>query len=307
MKKTLLATLIGATVSVSAFAEPTLYGKANVSFQSASEGDADTTQLVSNASRIGVKGNTELENGLTAFYQAEYQTDFDDGDTFSQRNIFVGLKGSFGSVQAGNFDTPLKSAQNKVDLFNDLEGDIKAIVTENDNRVDNIVAYTTPEFSGLTATFAVVASEADGVDDGKSISFNYTRDAIYAAIAIDQDVEDVGVDVTRGVFQYQLGDLQLGALVEQVDADGLDDAFTATFFSAKYKMDKIALKAQIGMGEFYIDATDAIVEDDTSTLSLGADYKLAKNVKTFVYYTANESDDEGIDDTYLGAGIEVKF
>lgn len=306
MKKQILATLIGTTLSVSAFAEPTLYGKANVSVQNASEGDDSAIEVVSNASRIGIKGESELDNGLTAIYQAEYQTGFDGEETFSQRNIFIGVKGDFGTVKAGQFDTPLKTAQNKVDLFNDLEGDIKAIVTVNDNRPDNIVSYQSPEVSGLSGTIALIPSETDGVDDGKSLSLNYTRDEIYAALAVDQDVEAEGIDVVRGVFQYQLGDIQLGALIEQVDVDGLDDAFLATFFSVKYSIDKLALKAQIGMGEFYADDETA-VEDDTSTFSIGADYKLAKNAKAFVYITQNESDNEAIDNQYVGAGVELKF
>ena len=54
-----------------------------------------------------------------------------------------GIKGSFGTVWAGKHDTPTKLAQGKIDLFNDLEGDIKNTF-EGENRVSNIVAYSSP-------------------------------------------------------------------------------------------------------------------------------------------------------------------
>ena len=38
------------------------YGKANLSLQSNDEGDGSETELVSNASRIGVKGGTKLND-----------------------------------------------------------------------------------------------------------------------------------------------------------------------------------------------------------------------------------------------------
>ncbi len=302
MKKQLLSTLITAAVCVPAFAEPTLYGKANVSYQLADEGSDTTTELKSNASRIGVKGGLDIEGtGLQAIYNAEFEVQFDDGEkdgeTFSQRNIFVGLKGAFGTVKAGKFDTPLKVAQKKVDLFNDLEGDIKNIITINDNRPDNIVSYESPELAGFQGKFALVSSESETVDDGVSASGSYTIDRLYLALALDSNVEAEGVDVVRFVAQYSIADLQLGALYENADADGVDDA-DAIFFSAKYDIGDFSIKGQLGQSD--------IVEEDGETLSLGVDYRIAKPLKVFAYYTMSESD-AGTDADYLGAGVELKF
>lgn len=305
MKKSLLSTLICASLSVSAFAEPTFYGKANVSAQRANEGDASTTELVSNASRVGFKGGLVLEDGLEAIYQAEYEIFVDDAETFTQRNIFVGLKGGFGTVKAGKFDSPLKEAQNKVDLFNDLEGDIKAIVTVNDNRPDNIVSYQSPLLGAFTAKVALIASEADDEDDGFSGSLAFEQDGIYAAVAVDQNVEAEDVDVVRLVGQYNFTDFQIGALYEQVDADGFDKS-DAVFASFQYTLDKIVLKAQLGRSEFVV-VGGIPVFDDADTLSFGLDYKLAKNVKVFGYFTQNQTDNDAIDNDYLGAGVELVF
>ncbi len=307
MKKQLITTLMFAGITLPAFAEPTLYGKANVSFQSANEENAgdeeySATELKSNASRVGVKGTYDVEGGLQAIYQAEFEVQFDDGEkdgeTFSQRNIFVGLKGGFGTVKAGKYDTPLKVAQKKIDLFNDLEGDIKNVITESDNRESNTVSYHSPSFSGFQGNVAVISSEEDGVSDGVSASVTFEQNGVYVAAALDQNVEDEDVDVFRLVAQYKVADFQFGALYESMDPDAADDT-DGIFGSVKYTIDKLALKAQYGRSDIH--------EEGGDSLSIGADYKIAKPLKVFAYYTQFGADDDAIDRDYLGAGVELKF
>ena len=137
MRKALLPVAIAAVLPLSALADATIYGKANVSFQSTDEGGDSITEVVSNASRIGFKGSESLSDGLKAIYKFEFEVQVDDGEkddkTFTQRNIYVGLQSdSKGTVIIGKFDTPLKVAQKKVDLFSDLEGDIKSILSKNE-------------------------------------------------------------------------------------------------------------------------------------------------------------------------------
>jgi predicted porin len=284
-----------------ALSEPLLYGKANVSAQLADEGDGSKLELKSNASRLGVKGSEKLEEtGLEVIYQMEFEVQVDDGDeTFKQRNIFIGLKGGFGTVKAGKFDSPLKVAQNKVDLFNDLEGDIKNMITVNDNRPSNIVSYTTPKANGFSASAAIIASEDEDVDNGASVAVQYTLNDLYLAAAFDSGVEGEEEEALRFVAQYSVGDFTLGGLIESHDDNG--ESTDGWMLSAKYKIDDWALKAQFGQSD--------IKEEDADTLSLGADYKLSKTFKTFFYYTKNQFVEEGadVDGDYLGAGVELKF
>ncbi len=306
MKKQLITTLIFAGAALPAFAEPTLYGKANVSFHNADEGDASATEVVSNASRIGVKGTYDVEGGLQAIYQAEFEVQFDDGDkdgeTFTQRNIFVGLKGGFGTVKVGKFDTPLKVAQKKIDLFNDLKGDIKNVITESDARADDIIAYQSPSFSGFKGNVALISSETDGVSNGVSASVSFEQNDVYVAAALDQNLNSDGIqedlDVFRLVAQYKIADFQLGALYESSDPATGDDV-DGFFGSVKYTMDKLALKAQYGSSD--------IKEEGGDTLSIGADYKISKPLKVFAYYTQHGADNDAIDEDYLGVGVELKF
>jgi predicted porin len=311
MKKTTLSLAIAALLPAFANAEkvevemPEFYGKVNVSFQSTNEGDESITEVVSNASRLGVKGKIELNHGLQGIYQAEYQTAVDDGDnsgsTFSQRNIFAGIKGSFGQVKIGMFDTPLKKAQKKVDLFNDYDGDIKSVISASDKRTKNTTQYNTPKMAGLVATVANISSEVDGGKDGLSSSLTFSKDKFYAAAAYDSDVRAEDVNVIRLVAQYSIADITLGALWESEDGDASseNDGWIA---SAAYKATSdITLKAQYGQSD--------IVKDEAKTYSLGADYKLAKNAKVFAFVTNEDYDDSGVNVTndYYAVGTEFKF
>ncbi|WP_308874232.1 porin [Thiothrix subterranea] len=106
-----------------AMADTTLYGKlhATVGNVETTTGatEASETVVESHSSRLGVKGSTELDNGLSATYGLEYGIDL-DGDnekgtngqsrSLNARNTFVGLKGGFGEVRVGRHDTPAKLA-----------------------------------------------------------------------------------------------------------------------------------------------------------------------------------------------------
>lgn len=308
MKKTALSLAIAAVLPAFANAEkvevelPEFYGKVNVSIQNTQEGDSSISEVVSNASRLGVKGKIDLKHGIQAVYQAEYEMYIDDGDnsgkTFKQRNTFGGFKGDFGQLIIGNFDSPMKKAQKKIDLFNDLEGDIKSAITDSDNRTKNTVQYNTPKVAGFVATVAHIASENEAVNDGTSSSLTFSNDGLYAAVAYDTDV-NLDTDVLRLVAQYSIAGLTLGGLWEQDNRAGDSNDNEGWVYSAAYKIDSdITLKAQYGESD--------IVKDDAKTYSLGADYKLAKAVKVYAFVTDEEFGDNSSNE-YYGVGTELKF
>ena len=67
-------------------------------------------------------------------------------------------------------------AQQKIDLFNDTQFDIKTIFNA-ENRIGGVVQYATPGMNGFKATVALIPGEEtgteDGLADGVSASFNY--------------------------------------------------------------------------------------------------------------------------------------
>ncbi|OUS33488.1 hypothetical protein A9R00_13030 [Oleispira antarctica] len=320
MKKTALSLAIAAILPSITFAEvanndkvsidigePKFYAKINVSIQNNQEGGDSTSDVVSNASRLGANGKIPLDHGLTGIYQLEYETQVDDGEkgdndqTFTQRNIFVGLEGAFGYLVAGHFDTPLKRAQKKVDLFGDLEGDIKNAITENDKRESNQALYKTPTYAGLALTIAHIASETEEVNDGTSGSITYDRNSFYAAVAYDTDVAADGTDVIRVVSQYSIAGLTLGGLWETQAVSGVDKDKEGWVASAAYKVtDATTLKAQYGESDIVED------KDNAKTYSLGVDVRLAKKAKAYAFVTDETFAVNG-SNQYYGVGVEYKF
>ncbi|GAA5523524.1 hypothetical protein Maes01_00069 [Microbulbifer aestuariivivens] len=315
MKKTAISLAIAAVVPALATGQDDskamqLYGKANVAFQSADEGEGSITDIKSNASRLGVNGELPFANGLTGIYKMEYEVnvDGDAEETFSQRNIYVGIQGDFGQVIGGKFDTPLKVAQKKVDLFNDLEGDIKSLITKSDNREANNLQYTSPSFGGFKVSTAYISNREEVIgtdqqeneitrDNGTSISFAYDQGGVYIAYAYDMDVEANGWDTARLVTQYNIGAVQVGALYEEQEKeDGSSQEGWMT--SAAYKINAWTLKAQYGQSD--------IVEEDGETYSLGLDYKLSSAAKVYGFFT-DESAAADYDRSYFGVGTEFKF
>ena len=300
MNKVILLTTAMASLAIAPFTaangpiDGKLYGKINVAVVNSDSGSTDTWKLNSNASRIGLKGSSQISEGLSVFYKTEFEVAVDgDGDVFKQRNIYAGIKGQYGSLLAGKNDTPTKQAQKKIDLFSDAVGDIKKTFA-GENRMSNIIAYSTPKYGNFSASYAVMPSEAvdGGLADSKSYSVNYKKDGLYVAVAADSNVKEA--DILRIVSQYKIDAWKLGFMYQENDTTNESGYFT----SAAYKCDNITYKAQYGNNENDTEGSDK------TTLSLGADFKLAKNTKSFVFFTDNESSSST---KTFGLGLEHKF
>lgn len=325
MKVKLLPLAIGAAIAMPgvALAEgPIVYGKMNVTYEyvTLDDGTNDDSngELNSNASRLGFKGSEDINDDLSVIYQAEYQISVDgDASTFSQRDIFLGLKGDWGTLKGGKFDTPLKKSQGKVDQFNDMQfGDIKNVIV-GENRVGDIVQYSTPSMSGISANVAFQSDEKNDVDpdatpeeEGYSASVVYQADMIFASLAMDDSV--AGYDATRLTVVGNMDAFQLGFLYQTAEEADVDDAAEQDGYilSAAMKLgENNKLRAQYGFSE--TDLTDDTT-DETTQYGIGVDHKLSKQTKLFAnYIMLEEENDAPGSDTYesstLQVGLDHKF
>ena len=283
---------------------PDFYGRININAEMEDPANGDSsTDIVSNASRLGVRGGTEINDGLELIYQLEYEVNPDDGDsngrTLKQRNSYLGFRGSYGTILAGRHDTPAKMAQNRIDLFNDMIGDIKNVL-DGENRVDDIIMYTTPNNSGFSASLATIAGGDDeNFTNSISASVSYENESFYASLGLDSEVKNKAV--VRFVTQFYLGNLTLGALFQESEdtQDPLADDEDGSFVSAAYKIDQYTLKIQFGESD-----QKALGKEQ---LSAGFDYKLGDNTKLFTYYTHFDADNAVIEADHYGVGFEHRF
>ena len=307
MAKTALAVSL-----VTLFAQPviaadlTVYGKANVTVQSSDDGEGSFTEIKSNASRFGVKGGQKIDDGLSVVYKMEWQVDMSDKDKSSDdhlkaRNQYVGLKGGFGEVLIGRNDTALKQSQGKIDLFNDLEADIKHRF-KGENRMGDSITYKTPKMNGFQFIGTVIAEDERDADNGYSAALLFgdsklKKSKFYASVAMDSEVK--GYDTVRATVQGKIAGLKLGALYQTQEASEGGSEADGYVLNAAYGLGKATLKAQYQT----IDFDDS---DKKNVASVGVDYKLAKNTKLFGFYSAFDNDSSE-DTSYLGLGMEYKF
>ena len=288
--------------------EPTVYGKLWISVESQDTASGTEVDMVSNASRLGIKGSMDFGEGIGAIYQAEYEIDPVDGTadeskdrTFKQRNSFVGLKGSVGTIFLGKHDTATKKSQKKIDLFNDLAGDIKNIL-QGENRMSDLVGYTTPKINGFSATFnAIKGTEGlgdDSIEDSTSTSISYDSENFYIALAFDSEL--MGYDSTRLTLQIPFNRSQLGIMFQDSKklSTGVEEDGYVISFSQKVG-DKGTLKFQQAESDMKLDSG--------KQFSFGYDYKLSSKAKAFFFFTDLSGDNTSKEKEITGIGFEYKF
>ena len=301
---TLFAFLMGFNLQ----SEPTVYGKLWISIESQNTASGTEVDMVSNASRLGIKGSMDFGEGIEAIYQAEYEVDPVDGTadeskdrTFKQRNSFVGLKGSMGTIFLGKHDTATKRSQKKIDLFNDLAGDIKNIL-QGENRMSDLVGYTTPKINGFSATFnAIKGTEGlgdDSIGDSTSTSLSYDSEKIYIALAFDSELK--GYDSTRLTLQIPFSRSQLGIMFQESEklSTGKEEDGYVISFSQKVG-NKGTLKFQQTESDMKLDSG--------KQFSFGYDYKLSSKAKVFYFFTDLNGNQDSKEKEIHGAGFEYKF
>lgn len=301
MKKTSVVLAMAMAAAASVQADPvTVYGQLNVSAQSSDEGEGRFSELKSNSSRFGLKGDYELEDGLKLVYQLEWAVDLADvsgGENITARNQYVGLAGNFGEVRLGRHDTALKDAQGKIDLFSDYEADVKAL-WKGEVRASDSITYYTPTFNGFGVHLTYIMEDAADAEDAFSAAVFYGDENLknsnfYAAIAMDSDV--AGYDAVRAQAQGKVAGAKLGAMYHTQEniVTGLEQ--DGWLVSAAYPFGKTELKAQY-----------QTLEDDDA-ISLGVDYKAGKNTTLYGWYSSFNLDTAAPDRDYLAVGIKHKF
>src|SRR5690554_82044 len=312
---------------------PEFYGMLYVSLDlQKSENTIDATKdepshwaLNSRNSRIGVKQDIALNDKLTAVYKIETGVEIDDGDrngkSFYQRDIYLGVKGDYGQIIGGRFNTPMRMAEGKIDPFNHLDGDITAVLGGH-VRVNNIVQYSSPKFANTVISVAFMPGEledldGDGADDNRianafSASAVYNEGNLYAAFALDKNMpaqvttDDLNrSDRVQLAAKYQMGAAAFGTIIQHAkDSNNSDLKENAFIVNGTYRINDYTLKAQYGLNKG--DST----KNERSLAAVGVNYHVAKNSVASINYSIKDyelkSGDQKEDST-LTFAYNIKF
>ena len=281
-------------------AQPTIYGRVNLAlaFDDLQSG-SNSWDIESHASRLGFKGSLDLGENLEGEYQLEYQVDPSSSDaTWKKRNSFVGIKGDWGRIRAGYFDTPLKRAQGGSDYLNDTAGDLKNVLN-GDSRWENFVTFDRKHGD---LVFTVGYSVGDNIDSARSSSVLWTPSKTFTLAVAEAEEED-GDKLLRIRTTLRFGDITLNAMTNtyeracpaQTNCESRD---TGSLLSLGYKRGDWVLFTQYLTGDQRAAGSTA--------LGLGATRKLSKNTKLIVYHNDRENDrDTGATTTAIGIQAKI--
>jgi predicted porin len=319
MKKSIIALAVAGalTVPMVAQADATLYGRVHERVQFVEDKDVN----VQNAeARLGVKGSSDMDSGLTAFYQIETALRGDgeadrqssnsrqSGDgTLQVRQLNAGVEGDgFGKIVIGRFTNPTTSTY-KGDVFEGESGAYQLTPF----RIGNAIAYTTPSFGGLTATVAMIG-EGEGNDstfedvDAYVLQAGGAFGAFHVAVSyMDADYETANatsakeIQVTSLGLAYSANGLYVGLGLEDDDVSDND----VVDFGVKYTAGKT------GYGFGYAKKSGVgKVEDDR--VFVGVYHKLGGRADVYTELAKHDATDAaGVDTDFnrLSIGYRVKF
>lgn len=332
MQKKIIALAIAAMVSAPAFADNanvTVYGKFIADVESVTSDKVATpatqatslVRVVSNASRLGFKGEEDLGDGLKAIYQIETQVNVTGDATTSgtsatggatstnvgvfngMRNTNVGLKGDFGTVFLGNWDTPYKAMHNKMELFDNttIFSATNLIGRPSGKnfvlRQSNSIQYWSPNISGFDVKVAYAPDNSRTATTNKSLtslSAGYENDMIHIALGNethnDQNGSGLSNSATRLCAAYKLGTSgMVGVAYEsatiKLATAATSGTVTGTELMASYKIGTNSLGASyVVMGDN--SATTGGANTGANQLLLRYGYTFSKRTELFAAYTA---------------------
>ena len=325
MQKKIIALAVAGLASTAAFAQSNVqvYGVVDVGFQRSSSSDTSTLKSRSgldsglqNGSRIGFRGTEDLGNGLKASFVLEYGLAADTG-VFgtTARQSFLALSNNFGTIAAGRQYTPQYGLLSKVDPFGTgTVGDVVygrgvyftgASAVKDTIRLDNLVAYVSPNFGG----FNVIAGyTADGIGDEEvtlktaksgnakiwAINPNYSNGPLFVGLNYHQVKIDSAADYKDKVWDlgatYDFGVVKLAAVYGQMKAEAADEKTKQWLVGATVPV-SAAGAALVSYARNKTDVTGAGSDEKASKWAVGYTHALSKRTNLYAVYAKIKTND----------------
>ncbi|HIO91906.1 MAG TPA: porin [Leucothrix mucor] len=295
MKKLLaIAIAAGLAAPMAVMADTTLYGKMKVSVGSDKTAGVKTTTVNAHSSRLGVKGSTAMDNGMSVTYKLEMATKgiIDANGSLGARDSWVGLKGSFGEVRVGRHSTPYALSSDMFDMLNIGHQNISDGAAG--FRVNNAIAYL-KGYGPVGIAAAYVPDETAGVNnDATSLLGSYKSNGIKAALGY-QKIKNVEKAFNLGLgYKFPAGHA-VNYVYNQIEDTGTSVKTKNSALNGRYKFGKAYVQAEIGKTKG-LSGANTVVE-------LG--YGLGKG--TTVWTSIGKNDIGTKDNSHARVGITSNF
>ncbi|ADN77100.1 porin Gram-negative type [Ferrimonas balearica DSM 9799] len=318
---------------------PTFYGTLDYSITHSSSGvgtqqtGQDGWLLENNFTRLGLRGTHAISESTELFYRAEVGLNADDnGDTFSSRPTYIGLKHDVaGAISAGRIDPVLKMIKGGADIFGLTTMTMDRVFAGNKRHGDSL-EYRSAKWNNIHLGASVILKDDANspYDDNYQLALTYgdkqfSQSNFYLAAAYGNGIE--GIEAIRAVAQYKINNLKLGVIVQSTQAlEGFNKDTThyesrdgfGYIINAQYQYNAWKLKAQFGQDDSgtgrvanEVYKAGAYRGDETPTvtqMALGAEYKMARQVTMHTelgHYNVDGYSD--FDDSIASIGLKYQF
>ena len=260
-----------------------IYGTMYVEYSFADQGNAagapflersDADFLQTPGSNIGFKGEEKLGGGLSAWFQCASTADprGQSQDGWCSRNSALGLKGGFGNVFIGNWDTPFKRTSGPTLVGSNLTGIWgSSFLTRGgatttavggtrgsfSRRQQNSINYDTPRFGGFQGMASFTSAQTstatlDAASNNKprvmSLGGQYSAGPIYVSAAYERHDEFNGAGRNADDSGWHVG--------------------------AAYTWGPVRVGANYSRQKFETGTTAAPTDSRVSAWSIGVDWKI---------------------------------
>lgn len=310
MKKSLIALTLAA-LPVAAMADVTLYGtiKAGVeTYRTVGHTEGKVTEVKTGSeiadfgSKIGFKGQEDLGNGLKAIWQLEQSASIAGTDKgWGNKQSFIGLKGGFGTVRAGNLNSILKSTGDNVNAWESGKAteDVLQVskISAPEHRYAS-VRYDSPEFAGFSGSVQYAPKDNSGVNgESYHVGLNYQNSGFFAQYAglfqrhgegtkatVGEPVEKL--QVHRLVGGYDNDALYASVAVQQQDAKLTDasnshNSQTEVAATVAYRFGNVTPRVSYAHG-FKGTVAKADGDNRYDQVVVGAEYDFSKRTSALV-------------------------
>ncbi|MBP4045237.1 porin [Chromobacterium violaceum] len=320
MKKSLIALLV-ATLPAAAFADVTIYGKIKGGVEYVDNGVTKQTNIDDLGSRIGFKGSEDLGNGLKTIWQVETGFGIDgtgtgsSSGTFANRESFIGLQGSFGTIRLGNISNFQDSDMGIVDAweYKDAALGLKEFTRDAD-RLKNSVRYDLPAIvPGLTAALQYGAKEdkVNATDrEIYGLGLGYENAGFFGKYAYSYEAQQAKAhnDKHRLEVGYNANNLLVafGYNQDETKQDGVANLKTTDYaLTGAYTFGAITPKLTLAHGQ---SKQAGKTFDKYDQYILGVDYAVSKRTTIGAQYGYINLKDEGTkDQKAFGLNMVHKF
>jgi predicted porin len=298
-----------------------MYGKLHASVDYYDRGTATTAtpdpkgvEITSNSSRLGFKGEKELNSAVSAIWMFESEVDTTgESGTLAARNRYVGLKGGWGSFKLGINDTPFKEVGADYTAFGDTVGDRRGILGQTsgaDNqfnqRAKSMAMYEikaggfkgslmySPDFEGKSNPDGGGTTTATHGDSLIGLGLGYKIGDLDLAAAYEKqdNIDGTAHKNANGYrvgVKYKIAGFKIGGVFEGLRDDGYGAIIERNAYGVNvaYQLADFTLAAQ------YLKADASAVtaaNDGADEYTIGAYYDVAKSAQLYLAYASLKND-----------------